>query len=402
MTQFLLNHFAPAHTDAASPDGRARVGLLCGTVGIGANLILFLGKLLAGLALSSVSVIADSFNNLSDAGSSIITLIGFRLSRKPPDAEHPFGHGRAEYIVSLIIAFLILLLGYEFLRTSVTRILHPEPVVFTGLSLVVLAAAVLAKLWLCRFYRTCGRTIRSSALLALSTDSRNDVLVTAATIVSVLVSHFLDIAIDGYVGVFVALVLLYSGWCIAKDAASPLLGKPAKRELAAQIQSALLAYEEILGVHDLIVHDYGSGHVIASIHAELCDTMPLPEAHTIIDRAERAIGRHLGLLLVIHIDPVDVDNPELNRLKAAVQDTLASHAAFANGHAATAHDFRLSRTKTGVRLFLFDLEPPHDCEADRLDALKAELTAVCTAANPSVTCVIRVEYGYIENDSDPD
>ena len=391
MTTFLLRRFAPSYDQTGNPDARAQVGQLCGIVGIAANLLLFLGKLLAGLALSSISVMADSFNNLSDAGSSIITLVGFRLSRKPPDAEHPFGHGRAEYIVSLVIAFLILLLGYEFLKTSIAQIMNPSPVSFTGLSLGILIAAMLAKIWLYLFYRRCGKIIRSSALLAASTDSRNDVLITAATIVSVVVTHLSGIDADGYVGAFVALVLLYSGWVIAKDAASPLLGKPAGRKLAAQIQSALLAFDEILGVHDLIVHDYGPGHVIASIHAELSDTTSLPEAHAVIDRAERELGRSLGVLLVIHIDPVDIDDPELNRLKAAVAAILAID------RAATAHDFRLTRARDGNRLFVFDLEPPRHYEPARIDDLKAQLIAACAETNPAISCVIRVEYGYIED-----
>jgi len=393
MTSLLISLFVPSNADDKNPAVRARFGLLAGVVGIAANLLLFLGKLLVGVAISSVSVMADSFNNLSDAGSSVITLAGFRVSGKPPDAEHPFGHGRAEYIVSLIIAFLILLLGYEFLKSSVTQIMNPTPVSLSWLSLAVLIAAVLVKLWLCLFYRTCGRRIRSSALLAVSTDSRNDVIVTMATIASVLVSRLTGLDIDGYVGVLVALILLYSGWKIAKDAASPLLGEPAGHETAEEIHRVLLAFNDIRGLHDLIVHDYGSGHIIASIHAEILDTMPLTEAHTIIDRAERAVNQKLGILIVIHIDPVDIHNPKLNSLKAAVEGVLSGCPAV------TAHDFRLAHGRGGERRFLFDLEPRHNCSEAALSQLETAIAEACAKIDPSVVCVIRVEYGYVASET---
>jgi len=389
MTNLLLRRFVKNHEDTQNTAVRGRYGAFCGIIGIAANTALFLAKLLAGLALRSVSVMADSFNNLSDAGSSVITLIGFHLSGKPADAEHPFGHGRAEYIVSLIIGFLVLLLGYEFLRTSIDKIRTPEAVLLNGVSLAVLLIAVLAKLWLFFFYRTCGRRIHSSALLAVSIDSRNDVLVTLATIVSIVVSHLAHISIDGYIGVFVACVLLYSGWTIARGAASPLLGEPAARETVTQIRKAVLSFDEILGVHDLIVHNYGTGHIIASIHAELADTLPLPQAHAVIDRAEREISKKLGVLLVIHIDPVDLNNPELSALRKAVISILSKRTD------AAAHDFRLIRGKRKTRLFLFDLEMRHGSDPERLAALADELKAACELTNPAITCVIKTEHSYV-------
>jgi len=394
MMNSLLNRIAPADTarDAAA---RAQVGLLCGAVGIGANFILFLAKLLTGLAIGSVSVMADSFNNLSDAGSAVITLIGFRLSRKPPDAEHPFGHGRAEYIVSLVIAFLVLLLGYEFLKSSVQQIMNPSPVAFSGVSLAILLTAAAVKVLLALFYRAFGKRIHSSALLAVAVDSRNDVFVTLATVVSVVLTRLTDIQADGWVGVFVALVLLYSGWQIAKDAASPLLGVPADRGVAEEIQRAVLAHDEILGVHDLIVHDYGYGHIIASIHAELRDTTSLPEAHEVIDRAEREISRGLGILLVIHIDPVDVNNPVLNRLKAAVAVTLEKNAG------AEAHDFRLTGSAKN-RQFAFDLTPRNGSSAEEVTALENALAEACARACPSAICMIQTEYGFIAAEDEAD
>ena len=392
MMNFLLNRFAP-EAAAREPAARARAGLFCGIVGIGANAALFLVKLLTGLAIGSVSVMADSFNNLSDAGSSVIALAGFRVSRKPPDAEHPFGHGRAEYIVSLVIAFLVLLLGYEFLKSSVQQIMSPSPVAFSGVSLAVLLAAAGVKVLLALFYRAFGKRLRSSSLLAVSVDSRNDVFVTLATVASVVLTRLTGVVVDGWVGAFVALVLLYSGWQIAKDAASPLLGEPADRETAAEIQRAVLTFDEILGVHDLIVHDYGHGHVIASIHAELRDTTSLPAAHEVIDRAERDISRRLGILLVIHIDPVDMDDPALNKLKTAVSAVLSEHAG------AAAHDFRLSGTVKN-RQFAFDLTPPAGYDTARVAALEASLAEACADAYPSAVCVIQTEYGFIESEEE--
>ena len=396
--RFLLNRFAPEDA-AQNPDTRARVGLFCGVIGIVANALLFLAKLLTGLAISSVSVMADSFNNLSDAGSAVIALAGFRMSRKPPDAEHPFGHGRAEYIVSLVIAFLVLLLGYEFLKSSIQQIANPSPVTFSGLSLVILLTAAAVKVFLALFYRAFGKRIRSSSLLAVAVDSRNDVFVTLATVVSVVLTRVTGVTIDGWIGVFVALVLLYSGWQIAKEAASPLLGMPADRAVAAEIQRAVLAFDEILGVHDLIVHDYGHGHVIASIHAELRDTTSLPDAHAVIDRAEREISRRLGILLVIHIDPVDVNNPVLNALKAAVARILAEHAG------AAAHDFRLSgsaKKSSPNRQFAFDLTPPFDSSDEEVADLETALAEACAAVCPSVICVIQTEHGFVAESSEED
>ena len=371
-----------------TPDVRARVGLLCGVVGVAANAVLFLGKLAAGLAMSSTSVMADAFNNLSDAGTSIVTLVGFRVSKKPPDAQHPFGHGRAEYIVSLIIAFVILLFGYEFIKSAVARILNPAPLAFSWLSVTVLAVAMLIKLLLYGFYKRCGRRIHSSALLAAAVDSRNDVLVTLVALGSALVSRFTGLQIDGWAGVLVSLVLLYAGWSIAKEAASPLLGTAGSRQTAADIQSILLAIPEIIGVHDLIVHDYGSGHSIASIHAELDDALNLPRAHAIIDRAEREIEKRLGVSLVIHVDPVDTRDPALANLKEIVLRALSENAY------ATAHDFRM---ETGKR-FSFDLEPQHGYDAEKLAMLVTALQAACEQAQPGVKCIVRVEYGFIENE----
>ena len=267
MTSLLLRLFVKNHDDTENPVVRGAYGKLAGAVGIVCNLLLFAGKLLAGILSGSVAVTADAVNNLSDASSSLVTLLGFKLAERPADEEHPYGHARIEYISGLVVAALILLIGAELAKSSFSKILHPETVEFSLLTLGVLIGSILVKLWMALFCRKLGRRIDSTTLLATSADSRNDVISTAAVLVGCLAGYFFDVKLDGYIGMAVALFIIWSGCSIAKDTISPLLGEQASGELVRNISDLILSHEKILGIHDLMVHDYGPGNCFASVHA---------------------------------------------------------------------------------------------------------------------------------------
>ena len=346
-----------------TPDGRAKVGSLAGTVGIVCNLLLFLFKVVAGILAGSVAIAADGWNNLTDAASSIVTLLGFRFSQKPADAHHPYGHARAEYLAGLWVAVLILFIGVELVKSSVSKILAPEPVAFTGLTMWVLLASIGLKLWMSRFVGKLGALIGSRTLAATSADSRNDVLATSAVLVSCLIGHIFHVAIDGWMGLAVAAFILWSGWGIARETMSALLGEQADGELVEKLQKMVLRHRGILGIHDLMVHDYGPGRCFASAHVELrADEDPLV-CHEIIDHLECDAMEELHVHLVIHHDPVAVDDAEWERLRLVTQEVVSGI-----GGGLSMHSFRLVRGR-GMPRLVFDLVVPYgvDQEAVRRD-----------------------------------
>ena len=350
MTKLLLRLFVK---DPDTPDGRARVGALAGAVGILCNLLLFLGKVTAGLLSGSVAIAADGWNNLSDAASSIVTLLGFRFSRKPADAHHPFGHARAEYLSGLCVAVLILFIGTELARGSVDKILEPKPVEFTAVTFGVLAASIAVKLWMSLFVGKLSRLIDSKALAATSVDSRNDVIATAAVLLSCLVGHFFRLRIDGWTGLAVAVFILRSGYVIARETVSILLGEQADRELVEKLQSLVLRHEGILGIHDLLIHDYGPGRCFASAHVELSAEEDPLVCHEIIDHLECDALEELNVRLVIHFDPVAVNDAEWERLHSVVEQIVAEI-----DPQLSVHSFRLVRTQSVPRL-VFDVSIPY-------------------------------------------
>ena len=350
MTKLLLRLFVK---DPDTPDGRARVGSLAGTVGILCNLLLFLGKVTAGLLSGSVAIAADGWNNLTDAASSIVTLLGFRFSRKPADAHHPFGHARAEYLSGLCVAVLILFIGTELARGSVDQILEPKSVEFTAVTFGVLAASITVKLWMSLFVGKLGRLIDSKALAATSVDSRNDVIATSAVLLSCLVGHFFRIRIDGWTGLAVAVFILRSGYVIARETVSILLGEQADRELVEKLQSLVLRHEGILGIHDLLIHDYGPGRCFASAHVELSAEEDPLVCHEIIDHLECDALEELNVRLVIHFDPVAVNDAEWERLHSVVEQIVADI-----DPQLSVHSFRLVRTQSVPRL-VFDVSIPY-------------------------------------------
>ena len=351
---FLLKKFVPDFENTQSESVRRAVGTLSGSIGIGMNLLLFLGKLLAGLLSGSVSVTADALNNLSDASGSIVTLVGFRLAGKPADEHHPFGHARIEYLSGLAVSVMILVIGLELGKTSLEKILHPAAVKLSAVTAAVLLISVGVKLWLWRFNARLGEKIGSTTLLAAAQDSRNDCIATGAVLAAALLEQLLDLRVDGIMGMAVALFILKSGWDLAKETVSPLLGENANPQLRQQIADFVCAHPKVLGYHDLMVHDYGPGRQYASVHVEMDYREDPLACHEIIDRMEWDCLRSCGIHLVIHYDPVVTDDPELNRLKNRVAEQL-----YHRDWRLKLHDFRMVPGKNHMNL-VFDVALPAD------------------------------------------
>lgn len=367
MLDALLRRLIPHYQNTHDPIVRERYGLLAGGVGLGLNLLLFAAKLCAGLLTGAISVTADAFNNLSDAAGSAVTLAGFKLAAQKADERHPFGHGRLEYLAGLGVSLLILLVGVELARSSLEKIFHPQATALTPLAAGLLALSILVKLWMGWFYGEMGRRAQSPALAAAGADARSDVLATSAVLAGLAVSHFLHIQLDGWLGLLVAVLILRTGWGAARDTLDPLLGTPPDPAMVADIEALILSDPSILGVHDLIIHDYGPGRRMMSVHAEVPADGSLVALHDVIDRAERELGARFGLEAVIHMDPVERGDPRSDRLRA-----LAEELAREIDPAATIHDFRLS----GDGQLEFDVVVPYDValsDGEVRDALSAKL-----------------------------
>lgn len=321
-SQFLVQSFIKNHTETKLPEVRGRYGYLSGIVGILANIILFAVKLTTGLIINSIAFIGDAFNNLTDAASSLVTMIGFKLANKPADEEHPFGHGRLEYIAGLIVSFLIILVGYELLRSSFERIIDPVSVKFSFPALLIIICAILTKGWLFLFNRLLSRTIDSKALLATAYDSLSDMISTSCIGLSLIASLFTTFALDGYVGLLVAGIIIYSGISMTKETISPLLGEVPDQELIAQISRKIRSYEKVVGIHDLVVHTYGPGKYMASIHVEIPSSADIMEVHEYIDMIEGQVAKDLGIILTIHMDPLNIDSEELQNMAEELEAVL--------------------------------------------------------------------------------
>ena len=366
MTNLFLKLFVRRKKDPSDAAFRAACGKLAGAVGIGCNLLLFALKFLAGLLTGAVSVMADAFNNLTDASSSLVTLLGFKLAERPADPDHPYGHGRMEYISGLVVAAMILLIGVELVKSSADKIMHPEAVDFAWLAIAILAASILVKLWLAGFCKKLGLMIRSSALEATAADSRNDVISTLAVLVAGLLGKFLNWQIDGYVGLAVALFILYSGVGIARDTIDPILGKAPDAELVGKLRQSLLNYEKVMGIHDLIIHDYGPGRQFASVHVEMDSKEDPLVCHDLIDNMEREIGQLYNIQLVGHYDPIVTDDEENTAMYRLVRDEVQKI-----DERLSIHDFRMVRGPEHTNL-VFDLVIP----AEMMDKKKELKTMI--------------------------
>ena len=368
MTNFLLRLFVRDHQNTKDPTVRAKIGSLSGFVGIACNLLLFAGKIIVGTLTGSMSITADAMNNLTDASSSIVTLIGFRLAQKPADEDHPYGHARFEYLSGLAVAAMIIVIGFELAKGSVEKIIHPTPVEYSVVAMLVLAASIAVKLWLSLFNSTLGKRISSTALLATAADSRNDVLATGLVLLAALVQYFTKWQIDAVLGLGVALFILWSGWNLIRETISPLLGEAASPELRELIVDYISEQPHVLGFHDLMVHDYGPGQRFASLHVEMDMRDDPLYCHELIDDMERECLRSHNIHLVIHYDPVVTDDPELNEMRERVARFFME-----KDERMTIHDFRMVRG-TGHTNLIFDVAMPANLRGQE-KALKKELEA---------------------------
>ena len=356
-------------------NNRGAVGRLAGIVGIAANALLFAMKLVVGTLAGSVSITADALNNLSDASSSVVTLLGFKLAEKPADADHPYGHARYEYLSGLAVAAMILFIGYELAKSSVQKIFNPVAVDFTWITAAVLLASMVMKLWLSLFNRRMGKKINSDTLMATAADCRNDVIATGAVLISAVAEKFTGWRIDGFMGLAVALFILYSGIGLAKDTISPLLGEAAAPELQAQILDKIRSEQRVLGYHDLMVHDYGPGRRFASVHVEMDRNEDPLLCHELIDNLERECWDSHGIQLVIHYDPVVTDDPELDRMRNAAMTALKNI-----DSRLTLHDFRMVQGSGHTNL-IFDVAVPEDLMSKKAE-IKSKLDKTLNQNTP--------------------
>ena len=383
MTNTLIRLFIRDADNTRDARVREQYGVLSGAVGIACNVFLFALKLVIGFLTGSISIAADAFNNLSDGLSCLISIVGFKVSGKAPDAKHPFGYGRTEYIAGLIVAFIIVLVGVEFLKTSFDRIIHPEPVAFSVVLLVILAVSMLVKLWMGAFNSKIGGRIESPVLMAAGQDSRNDVVTTAVVVLGMVAGRFTTLPVDGYVGLLVALFIIWAGIGIVRDTVAPLLGEAADPEVARNIEEIVRESDYIVGVHDLIVHNYGAGRSLASLHAEVPSDSDFVAVHEVIDEAEKRVWQRTGVYLVIHMDPIDVNNEHVTALRAQVDGVLQEI-----DEKLSMHDFRVVDGARQINL-IFDVVVPYSYgENDKRELLMKiydRLKAIDVRYNPVVT-----------------
>ena len=370
MTKLLVKLFVRNADDTANAAVRQSYGQLTGITGIVMNVLLFFGKFIVGTVAASVSITADAVNNLSDAGSSVISLLSFKLAGKPADEDHPFGHARIEYIASLAVAFIILMLGVELIKSSIDKIIHPELAVFSWVTVGVLVASILVKLWLFTFNRSIGRRIDSVVMQATATDSLSDVMATGAVLISTIVSPLIHFSLDGYMGVVVAGFIMWSAVGILLETMNNLLGDAPTQETTEMLARHLLRHEGVLSIHDLLVHSYGPGRTFASVHVEVDAREDILKSHDMIDNIEREVLLDHGIQLVIHLDPVVTDDPEVNTLRNQVRDLVLDV-----DPELTVHDFRVVRGETHSNL-IFDVAVPHGCPLSDKELTRAIIRRV--------------------------
>lgn len=362
-----------------------------GILGITANILLFLMKAVIGWLGGSMAVVADAFNNLSDGTASVIGLIGAYFSGKPADAEHPYGHGRIEYISAFVVAFLVLQMGFSLFRSSIERLVSPQPLTTTVVMLVILGLSIPVKLWLWRMNTVEGRRLSSSVMLATGADALSDVWVTLATLTSLLIAHIWQLNIDGWIGLLVSILVMKNGVMLAIETLQPLIGEPIDPQYYRSIEDFVEAYEEIEGSHDLMIHNYGAGQNIASIHAEVSNQLSIEEAHLLADRIEREIGHQMGLLLVIHIDPMMPETELTRERRAWIESCIA-----AIDEQISMHDFRMVKGDEGYT-YLFDIILPYRYLPQQENEILARLTEEIKEKRPQDECLIKIDRCYTGN-----
>lgn len=388
MTDFLVRHLVRDYKNVQDPAVRERYGVLSGGVGIFLNLLLSLGKFLAGVLTGSIAVTADAFNNLSDAGSSVVTLVGFKLAGQKADDGHPFGHGRIEYLAGLLVSLLILMVGVELGKSSIEKIIHPEDVTFSLVTVVILICSILVKLWMSLFNRKLGKRINSAAMQATATDSLSDVVATSAVLAGTLIGHFAQVSIDGWIGVVVAIFILRAGWEAVKDTLNPLLGTAPEPELVNAIQQLVLSHEQVVGMHDLVIHDYGPGRRMCSFHAEVPEDEDIMAAHDAIDHIEREIQEKFGIETTAHMDPIATGDSEVTRLRDQVRDLVKEI-----DEDMSIHDFRVTRGPLHTNL-IFDVVVPHRCRL-KDEEIQERITQAVRDVVPDCYVVLQLDRSYV-------
>lgn len=389
MTDLLVKMFVKNYEDTDNISVRTAYGVLASGVGIACNVLLSLAKMMVGMLLHSVSVMADAFNNLSDAGSSIIGLVGVKMAEKPADEDHPFGHGRIEYVAALIVAFLVIEVGFTFFKDSISKIRHPEELRFQMVSIVILGMSILVKLWLGMFNKKLGKKIDSQVMMATAADSLGDVIATAATVVSILFWKVTGINIDGFVGLGVSLVVMWAGIGIARDTLEPLIGEATTPEDYRRIKKFVEKYDGIMGSHDLIVHNYGPGRSMASIHAEVPNNVSIEVSHEIIDRIERDAAKELGIFLVIHMDPLETEDQTVLKVRKKTEKAVEEL-----DSRCSIHDFRMVKGEDQMNL-IFDLVVPREYSEKKGDELMIRVIERMQEIDKRYQCVITLENSFV-------
>lgn len=388
MIKLLSRLFIKDADNVSSGKVREAYGTLCGLLGIFLNILLFAGKFIAGTLTASISVTADAFNNLSDAGSSLITLIGFRLSNQKPDPTHPFGHGRIEYLSGLLVSVIIIVMGFELFLSSVDKIVHPEPTEFSILTVVILVCSIAVKLYMSFYNRSIGKKISSAAMEATSTDSLTDSIATTVVLICTLIAHFTALQIDGWCGIAVSLFILYAGIRSVFETVSPLLGSAPEPEFVENIEKTVMAHDRIVGIHDLIVHDYGPGRLMISLHAEVSSKENICEIHDLIDNIEKELSDKNNCAAVIHLDPVDTDDELVSTLKNKVTDRIRTEIS----DIITVHDFRIVSGPTHTNL-IFDVVVPFKFSLTD-DELTKRIKQIVHDMNSQYFAVINIDKDY--------
>lgn len=389
MADLLIKLFIKNKEKTEEQTVRTSYGILASIVGMICNIALFGIKLTVGLLINSISVMADAFNNLSDAASSVIIFIGVKLAERPADKEHPFGHGRFEYIAALAVAFLILQVGFTLFQDSLAKVIHPEKVLFNPYLVGILCLSVLVKLWLMLFYKNVGRRINSSVMKATAADSRNDVMVTSATIISALLAGVAGLQVDGYVGLVVSIIVMLAGFNIAKDTLEPLLGQAVDHEVYKKITNMVESYDGIVGSHDLIIHSYGPTHRMATIHAEIPNDINFEKAHETIDRIERDVLSKLDIFLVIHMDPLEVNNSFVLDKRELVVNIVTGLEP-----KATIHDFRIINGEYQINM-IFDLVIPYTYKKEEEQKLLSKIIEEVRNQDSRYQCIITMENSFV-------
>ena len=390
MTNMLIKFFIKNSEETNNPSVREKYGMLSGGVGIFCNILLFIGKLSVGLISASISIMADAFNNLSDAASSVVTLVGFKMAGRPADDQHPFGHGRIEYISGLIISTVVMMMGLEFVKSSIEKIINPASIEIGIYSIIILLMSILLKLWMSIFNKKIGDRINSSTIKAISMDSLADVAATATALIGAIISYMCGVYVDGYAGVLVALFIIYTGFTTARETLSPLLGQAPDKEFVDKIEKKVLSYDNIVGVHDLIVHNYGFNNSLVSLHAEVPCDINILKIHETIDMVERDIKKDFNCDIVIHMDPIATDDNAVNSVKYEIESIVKSIDERLN-----IHDFRMVQADSFTNL-IFDLVVPHMFEL-KDDEIESIINEKIIALNSSYRLVLNIDKYFCTN-----